>query len=58
MRSPHDSRNLERRATAAAGFSTATNAVARLRGFGKSFITAAVMMPSVPSAPTKRCFRS
>ena len=33
-------------------------AVAIVRGFGNSLSTAAVMMPSVPSDPMNRCFRS
>ena len=35
-----------------------TSASAELRGGANSFSTAAVMMPSVPSAPMKSCFRS
>jgi len=33
-------------------------AVTLARGHGNNFITAAVMMPSDPSAPMKRCFMS
>ena len=47
----------ERRARRAAS-RRPTKAVARVRGRGNSFSTAAVMMPSVPSEPMKRCFRS
>jgi hypothetical protein len=49
MRSPQAAFKCVRSDTAAAGFSTATNAVANERGIGKSLSTAAVMMPSVPS---------
>ena len=48
----------DRRSTAACGEGTAMKAVSWLFGLGKSFITAAVMMPSVPSAPMKRSRRS
>ena len=37
---------------------SATNAVAFSAGFGNSLSTAAVMMPSVPSEPMNRSFRS
>ena len=40
------------------GSARPTNAVARERGRGNSFSAAAVMTPSVPSAPMKRSFRS
>ncbi len=42
------------RASAASGEFTPTNAVSTERGRGNSFSTAAVMMPSVPSAPMNR----
>ena len=45
-------------ASAAGGESTATRAVACPCGSGNSFSTAAVMTPSVPSAPMNRCLRS
>src|SRR6185437_3517218 len=44
--------------TAAAGEGIATNAVTRSAGLANSFNAAAVMTPSVPSAPTNNCFRS
>ncbi len=44
--------------SAASGDETPAQPTSRPRGFGKIFSTAAVMMPSVPSAPTKRFFRS
>ena len=44
--------------TAAPGLSSAIQAVAVALGRGKSRSTAAVMMPSVPSAPMNSCFRS
>ena len=40
------------------GEGTPMNAVSTARGRGNSFSTAAVMMPSVPSAPTKMWRRS
>ena len=43
---------------AACGEAIASQAVAVLRGSGKSLTTAAVMMPSVPSAPINNCLRS
>ena len=46
------------RSTAACGEGTAMKAVSRDFGLGTSFITAAVMMPSVPSAPMNRSRRS
>ncbi len=46
------------RANAASGDFKPAQATSRPFGFGTSFITAAVMMPSVPSAPTNRFFRS
>ena len=46
------------RRTAASTSGTAASAVARARGAGKSFSTAAVTMPSVPSAPMNSCLRS
>ena len=45
-------------ATAWAGLPSAIHAVAVALGFGKRRSTAAVMMPSVPSAPRKSCLRS
>ncbi|MNN39782.1 hypothetical protein D3C81_1538310 [compost metagenome] len=45
-------------ASAARGLCTAASAVTRARGSGYSFMTAAVMMPSVPSAPMNRSRRS
>ena len=45
-------------ASASAGLATAAKAVDFPCGSGKSFSVAAVMMPSVPSAPMKRCLRS
>ena len=44
--------------TAPRGESTATKAVDIARGRGKSFTTAAVTIPSVPSAPMKSCLVS
>ena len=46
-------RHNTRRSSAACTEGTAQRASARLRGRGTSFRTPAVMMPSVPSAPTK-----
>ncbi len=40
------------------GSGTATQATACVRGRGKSFSVAAVIRPSVPSAPMNRCLRS
>ena len=50
-RSPASSRRMPIRSTAACGPGRATHAVTRLRTAGKSLSTAAVMTPSVPSAP-------
>ncbi len=44
--------------SASAGDLRPTKAVSIARGFGNSFSVAAVMMPSVPSAPMKRLRRS
>ena len=44
--------------SAACGEGTPTKAVSTARGRGNSFSTAAVMMPSVPSAPMNRFLRS
>ena len=44
--------------SASAGDLRPTKAVSTARGFGNSFRVAAVMMPSVPSAPMKRLRRS
>jgi hypothetical protein len=46
------------RASASSIRTSDTNAVARSAGRGNSLSTAAVMMPSVPSAPISRFFRS
>ncbi len=46
------------RSTAACGDGTPTTAVSIERGRGTRRSTAAVMMPSVPSAPMNRFFRS
>ena len=40
------------------GLARPMKAVTRERGFGNSFSAAAVMMPSVPSEPTNKSFRS
>ena len=45
-------------ATPAAGLSTAIQAVSLAVGLGNRRSTAAVMMPSVPSAPMNSCFMS
>ena len=47
-----------RSSSAASGEGTPTNAVSTERGRGTSRSTAAVMTPSVPSAPMNRFFRS
>jgi hypothetical protein len=47
-----------RKSSAACGEASAASAVTRATGAGCSFITAAVMMPSVPSAPMNRSRRS
>ena len=47
-----------KRASAVSGSARATKAVAFSAGLGKSLRTAAVMMPSVPSEPMNRSFRS
>ena len=44
--------------SAASGDCRPTKAVSTARGFGNSFSVAAVMMPSVPSAPMNRLRRS
>ncbi len=44
-------------ASASCGDLTPMKAVSTARGFGNSFSTAAVMMPSVPSAPMNRLCR-
>jgi hypothetical protein len=46
------------RPTVAFGESTFSQQVTCVFGSGKSFSTAPVMMPSVPSAPMNSCFRS
>ncbi len=56
--SPVASRKRASRSTAACMPGTATNAVSIVRGCGNSFRLAAVMIPSVPSAPMKRSRRS
>jgi hypothetical protein len=48
----------DRISIAACGSRTASQAVALSFEAGQSFSTALVMMPSVPSAPMKSCFRS
>ena len=48
----------DRISMAACGSRMASQAVATSLGAGHSFSTALVMMPSVPSAPMNRCFRS
>jgi hypothetical protein len=47
-----------RKSSAACGDSSAASAVTCAAGSGCSFITAAVMIPSVPSAPMNRSRRS
>ena len=47
-----------RSSTAADTSRTSANEVARATGCGNSFIVAAVITPSVPSEPTKRCRKS
>ncbi len=56
--SPLAARQRARSSTAASRSRSAAKAVTRSFGAGKSRSTAAVMMPSVPSAPMKSCFRS
>ena len=48
-------RKRRKSASAASASGTAQKASTSRRGCGTSLSTAAVMMPSVPSAPTKRC---
>ena len=56
--SPQYARSSASRATAASGSVTTAKATACERGRGNSLSTAALMMPSVPSAPINRFFRS
>ena len=57
-RSPTALRSRSSRVSAVSISGSATMASALVRGRGNSFSAAAVMMPSVPSAPMKSCFRS
>jgi len=56
--SPMVRRRLSNRLSAAWGEAQPTKATTCVLGLGKSFSTAAVMIPSVPSEPTNRFFRS
>ena len=55
---PAISRARSSKSSAARGEARPIKAVSTARGFGKSFRTAAVMIPSVPSEPMKRFLRS
>ena len=55
---PSAARASLKNAKAFVGSARPTKAVARERGLGNSFNAAAVMIPSVPSAPMKRFFKS
>ena len=56
--SPSRQRTWPSSSTPASGKSTPIHAVSLAVGLGNSLSTAAVMMPSVPSAPMNSCFRS
>ena len=57
-RSPHSSRVWLNKAKIGSSWGKATKTVVDTFGAGKSFNTALVIIPNVPSAPTKSCFKS